>query len=90
MAETMGSLIDKICISELKIYHMNEQIDRKDVDESHRDLCRNRVQVLTVQRDDLLEELRLLWQRWLKGEWTPKIYRQYKMYNDARFRIKRD
>ena len=31
--ETVGSLIDKLSINELKIYHMTEQCDRADVDE---------------------------------------------------------
>ena len=32
MAETFGSLIDKITISELKIYHTQEQEYRKDTE----------------------------------------------------------
>lgn len=32
--ETVGSLIDKLSINELKIYHMTEQRDRTDIDEA--------------------------------------------------------
>jgi hypothetical protein len=88
MAETMGWIIDKICIMELKIYHTQEQIDRKDVDEAHRDLCRNRLAILQTQRNDLVVELDELLGRWKAGQWMPKVYRQFKMYNDPRFRIK--
>ena len=31
--ETVGSLIDKLCINELKIYHMAEQAERDDTDD---------------------------------------------------------
>jgi len=30
MAETIGSLVDKVCIAELKIFHMREQVERPD------------------------------------------------------------
>ncbi len=87
MAETMGSLIDKICIMELKIYHTQEQIDRTDVAEDHREMCRSRITILRQQRDDLVAEIGGLAEQWSAKRWTPKIYRQFKMYNDPRFRI---
>ena len=88
MAETIGSLVDKICIMELKVFHIQEQIDRKDASEEHKDMCRQRLAIIKTQRDDLVSELNQLELRWRKGEWEPKIYRQFKMYNDPRFRIK--
>jgi len=87
MAETIGSLIDKICIAELKIYHMQEQVARADVGEAHRRLCRQRAQILAQQRDDLVAELDYWAGAWSEGRWTPKVYRQFKMYNDPKFRI---
>ena len=86
MAETIGSLIDKICIAELKIYHMIEQTERPDAEPAHVAKCRQRVTILNEQRSDLSEELTTLYQRWAKGEWTPKVYRQFKMYNDPQYR----
>ncbi len=88
MAETMGWLIDKICIAELKIYHIQEQIDRTDLADDLRELSRNRLTVMTRQRDDLIEELEGMNQAWKKGTWKPKVYRQFKMYNDPRFQMK--
>ena len=87
MAETLGSLIDKICIAELKIYHTQEQIDRLDVTEDHRILCRNRLGILQEQRDDLVGEYNGLVNSWSQGHYQPKVYRQFKMYNDPRFQI---
>ena len=88
MAETMGSLIDKICIAELKIFHMQEQAERPEAADDHRELCRRRVEILRSQRDDLVGELNELSQAWSARRWKPKVYRQFKMYNDPRFQIK--
>ena len=88
MAETIGSLVDKITIVDLKIYHMQEQVDREDADEAHRSACRNRVSILTEQRDDLIAELSALAADVLAGRKTLKVYRQFKMYNDPAYRAK--
>ena len=85
MAETMGSLIDKICIAELKIFHIQEQMDRQDLVEDLRRLSRDRASVMIRQRDDLVAELNTLVGSWTGGSYQPKVYRQFKMYNDPRF-----
>ena len=82
MAETIGSLVDKISIAHLKIYHMQEQADRPDIAEDQRERCRQRVVILTQQENDLSEELSGLVRLWSEGKWIPKVYRQFKMYND--------
>lgn len=87
MAETIGWLTDKIIVSELKIYHMQEEIKRNDVDDDHKKKCRAKIEVLTMQRDDLKNELSLLFKDTVLGKARPKIYRQFKMYNDPRFLI---
>ena len=88
MAETMGSLIDKICIAELKIYHIQEQIDRTTLPEDLRVLSRERLSVMKRQRNDLVSELNQLSILWTQGSWRPKVYRQFKLYNDPRFHMK--
>ena len=87
MAETMGSLIDKICIAELKIYHIREQNGRRDLAEPLRQLSRERLTVMKRQRDDLVAEVNQLSAAWTRGRWKPRVYRQFKMYNDPRFRV---
>ena len=82
MAETMGSLIDKICIAELKLFHIQEQVDRKDLAEDLRRLSRDRMSVMRRQRDDLAAELNTLVESWNRNAYQPKVYRQFKMYND--------
>ena len=87
MAETIGSLIDKLCISELKIFHMREQVDRPDASPAHQQQCRQRLGVLTCQRDGLANELNDLTRRWSRGRWAPKVYHQFKMYNDPKYKM---
>ena len=85
MAETVGWITDKLIIAELKISHHEQQLLRKDADESHRELCLGRLTVLRRQRDDLKEELTWLSGEILKGNVRPRVYRQFKTYNDKRF-----
>jgi hypothetical protein len=87
MAETIGWLTDKICVSELKIYHMKEELRREDVSLEHKKMCREKLKVLQMQRDDLKSELEGLFKETVQGKVKPKIYRQFKMYNDPRFLI---
>jgi hypothetical protein len=85
MAETIGWLVDKISIVELKIYHMREQSEREDRSDEFRARCRDRLMVLEEQRDDLAAELTRLAADIAAGRVTPKVYRQFKMYNDPQY-----
>lgn len=86
MAETIGSLVDKLSISELRIWHTLERMDDPTASEETRDECRRRLVVIREQRDDLASELTELWRAIRRGERVPKLYRQYKMYNDPELR----
>ena len=86
MAETVGSLADKISIMELKIYHMAEQAEREDATEQFRASCNDRLAILRTQRDDLAEELTQLLADITSGRVVPKVYRQFKMYNDPQYK----
>lgn len=86
MAETVGSLVDKITIIELKIYHMAEQARRDDATPEFRERCEGRIGVMHEQRDDLVRELTTLVSDMAAGRVVPKVYRQFKMYNDPQYR----
>jgi hypothetical protein len=86
MAETVGSLVDKLSIIELKIYHMAEQAARDDATPDFRDRCSQRLEVMRLQRDDLAEELSTLLADIAAGRVVPKVYRQFKMYNDPQYK----
>ena len=86
MAETVGWLADKISIMELKIYHMREQTEREDATPEFRERCAERLSVLQLQRDDLAGELAGLLRDLASGRVVPRLYRQFKMYNDPQYR----
>jgi hypothetical protein len=78
--------VDKLSIVELKLFHMREQIERTDIDATFRERCTQRVAVLETQRNDLADELSTLLKDIAAGRVVPKVYRQFKMYNDPAYR----
>ncbi len=82
-SETPGGIIDRLSILSLKVFHMNVQAERADVDEAHRARCRERAAILAAQRADLTRALAELLDDLFAGRKTMKLYRQFKMYNDA-------
>lgn len=83
--ETVGSLIDKLSINELKIYHMKEQLEREDVSIEFKNDCKERLSILFTQRSDLESELQELLDDVLSGRKKLRLYRQMKMYNEKKF-----
>jgi len=81
-SESPGLMIDRLSILALKIYHTQEEIDRPAAPTGHRERNRERLALLTEQREDLVQCLDHLWQEILAGRRRFKIYRQLKMYND--------
>ena len=86
MAETVGSLVDKISIIELKIFHMTLQTQRQDAAIEHRQACERKLAVLQEQKSDLSNELNDLFEDVAKGRKKIKVYRQFKMYNDPAYK----
>ncbi|WP_411826048.1 DUF4254 domain-containing protein [Luteolibacter sp. AS25] len=81
-SETPGMMIDRLSIMALKVYHMQEQVDRKDATPEHKEKCAARVVVLDEQRADLSASLEALLGDVFGGRRRFKVYRQFKMYND--------
>jgi len=81
-SETPGSMIDRLSINALKIYHMDEEIQREDASEIHRKNCSGKLSVLREQRQDLGQCLFKLLADLSKGNKRLKVYQQLKMYND--------
>ncbi len=81
-SETPGSIIDRISITSLKVYHMDEDSRRRDIDEDHRQRSLHRLAVLKLQRSDLYKALDRLLADYGAGRKTMKLYKQFKMYND--------
>ena len=81
-SETAGSMVDRMSVLSLKIYHMNLQTQRTDADEAHRDACGQKVLRLKEQREDLAGCFDRLLAQARDGTAYFKVYRQFKMYND--------
>jgi hypothetical protein len=84
-SETAGSMIDRLSILALKARAMHAQAARGDVNDAHRNAARARWARLQEQRADLAGCLDALLADCLAGRAYFKVYRQFKMYNDARF-----
>ncbi|AMK12141.1 DUF4254 domain-containing protein [Pseudodesulfovibrio indicus] len=82
--ETVGAALDRLSIQALKIYHMKEQCSRKDVDEEHVRQCDDKVGVLKRQHHDLERAILELLEEYFSGTKKPKVYFQFKMYNDPK------
>lgn len=80
--ETPGSVIDRLSILSLRIYHMEEQAQRADAGEEHREKVRTRLKILLEQHADLTTSLSQLLGDVFSGRKRLKVYRQFKMYND--------
>ena len=84
-SETAGSMVDRMSIMALKIHAMRLQTQRTDVDEAHRSSSQTKLQRLMQQRADLAQCFDELLRDAQAGLAYFKVYRQFKMYNDARF-----
>lgn len=80
--ETIGSALDRLSILALKIHHMAEQTRRSDVGPDHVESCERKLATLRRQRDDLLVSALELLDDYALGRKRPKVYFQFKMYND--------
>ncbi len=81
-SETPGSIVDRISILSLKVFHMHEDTMRDDVDQAHREKSLQKLAILREQRADLEQALHRLLDDYLAGLRQMKLYRQFKMYND--------
>ncbi|MFQ8734669.1 MAG: DUF4254 domain-containing protein [Bilophila wadsworthia] len=77
-----GMAIDRLSILSLKIWHMDEQVRRTDVTPEHIASCEKKLAVLKEQRADLSLAVKHLVTEFVEGTKTPKLYFQFKMYND--------
>ena len=80
--ESPAWAIDRLSILALKIWHMQEQTERKDVDAEHIARCQAKLNVLLEQQKDLSTAIDQLLEDIEAGRKYMKVYRQMKMYND--------
>ncbi|MEK9604253.1 MAG: DUF4254 domain-containing protein [Flavobacteriaceae bacterium] len=81
-SESPAWALDRLSILELKIYHMEEESNREEASQTHREKCNVKLQVLLTQREDLSSAIDQLLEDIAKGSKYMKVYKQMKMYND--------
>lgn len=80
--ESPAWAIDRLSILALKIYHMKEQVERRDASPEHIAKCNAKLAVLLEQQKDLSLAIDQLLEDIEAGRKYMKVYRQMKMYND--------
>jgi hypothetical protein len=80
--ETPGSVVDRLSILALRIYHYREQLERSEVTPDHKSRTRDRLTTCLEQHADISESLAQLLDDIYAGRKALKLYRQLKMYND--------
>jgi hypothetical protein len=82
--ESLGVALDRGSILALKIFHMREQAERPGAGADLVAECQRKLAVLTEQRGDLELAVLDLVSDYAAGLKRPKVYYQFKMYNDPR------
>ena len=80
--ESPAWAIDRLSILHLKIYHMQQEVERKDSSSEHIAQCQVKLDILLEQKEDLSTSIQQLVDDISKGDKRMKVYKQMKMYND--------
>ena len=68
MAETLGSLIDKLSIKNLRYWHLDEDSQARDSSDPQKQELMDKMELVDRQRKDLLEEIDVFLSSALAGE----------------------
>ena len=80
--ESPAWAVDRLSILALKIYHMQQEVERTDASAEHIAACAAKLGVLLQQREDLSTAIDSLLCDIAAGRKYMKVYKQMKMYND--------
>ena len=80
--ESPAWAIDRLPILAVKIYHMQEEVNRTDASQEHIAKCSAKLDVLLEQKKDLSTAIDQLLFDIEAGDKYMKVYKQMKMYND--------
>jgi len=81
-SESTAWVVDRLSILALKIYHMQEQSERENVDADHIQMVNVKLAILQEQQRDLSKSFDELLTDISSGKRKMKVYRQMKLYND--------
>lgn len=80
--ESPAWAIDRLSILLLKIYHMQQEVNRPGSEAEHKEACSVKLAILKQQEADLCGAIDALLHEIGEGKKYMKVYRQMKMYND--------
>lgn len=80
--ESPAWAVDRLSILALKIYHMQQEVNREDATVKHIAQCQTKLNILLDQREDLTTAIDQLLADIESGKKYMKVYKQMKMYND--------
>lgn len=80
--ESPAWAIDRLSILHLKIYHMQQEVNRKEASPEHLQQCKTKLDILLEQKEDLSTAIQELIDDISQGNKKMKVYKQMKMYND--------
>ena len=80
--ESPAWAIDRLSILALKVYHMQEEVDRTNATAEHKAKCEAKLKILLQQQRDLGNAIDQLLVDIEEGKKYMKVYKQMKMYND--------
>ena len=83
ITESPAGAIDRLSILALKIYHMQQEVERTDATPEHIAKCQAKLNVLLEQQVAHSTAIGQLLYVIAAGKKYMKVYRQMKMYNDA-------
>lgn len=84
-SETPGSIIDRLSIITLKIFHSRQHLEADKLEEKTKNNLKIRLAVLQEQYGDLARALDALLLDLRQAKKRHKVYRQFKIYNDPSF-----
>ncbi len=80
--ESPAWAIDRLSILNVKIYHMQVEVNRTDVSPEQHQNVQKKLAVLLEQQTDLTTSITQLLDDYRNGSRIMKVYKQMKMYND--------
>ena len=80
--ESLAWALDRLCILQLKRFHLRAEVERTDASIDHLTACGARLEAANAQHRDLMAACAALWQDLVSGAVRYTPYRQFKLYND--------
>jgi cell division protein FtsB len=82
--ETLGNLVDKLTVVNLKIWHLEEIAHDQNASDSEVATAKRKIDVLNLQRHALIEEFDTLLQEVLSGKKKVPVFYEVKDYKKGK------